>query len=130
MNVIFYNPLREEQTEVNRELIEHTALAVHTEVFADMEHLTERLRRPSGFLTIAVLYAPRTKDLEALLRIKELIQEVYGVLILPDRKENTISKGHLLRPRFLTYMDADQGDVGLVLTKMIETYSKRAGMVQ
>ncbi|MFZ7110713.1 MAG: hypothetical protein ACOWYE_03435 [Desulfatiglandales bacterium] len=130
MNVIFYNPLREEQTEVNRELIEHTALAVHTEVFADMKHLTERLRRPSGLLTIAVLYAPRTKDLEALLTIKELIQEVYGVLILPDRKENTISKGHLLRPRFLTYMDADQGDVGLVLTKMIETYSKRAGMVQ
>lgn len=130
MNVLFYNPLTDEQAEENRKLIENTALAVHTEVFANMEHLAKRLRRPCGLLTIAVLYAPRSQDLEALLTIKELIQEVYGLLILPDRKENTISKGHLLRPRFLTYMDADQGDVGLVLTKMIENYSKRAGAAQ
>ena len=42
------------------------------------------------------------------------------ILILPDREKGTISKGHLFRPRYLTYADGDFLDVAAVLAKMID----------
>ena len=35
------------------------------------------------------------------------------------REEDTVSKGHLLRPRYLTYADGDFEDVAAVLEKIL-----------
>ncbi len=125
MNVFFYIPVTDNRAEANRKIIDNAALAAHTEVFSNIEDLAGRLRRPLSDNSIAVLYVPRGKDLQALLLIKELLQEVYVLLMLPNRKESSISKGYILRPRFLTFVDDDLEDVGLVLTKMIECYGKK-----
>ena len=130
MHVFFYIPVIDKRSEANRKIVENAAHAAHTEVFSSIEDLAGGLRRVLFGDTITVLYAPRVKDFQALFSIKELLQEVYVLLMLPDRKESTISKGHILRPRFLTFVDADLVNVGLVLTKMIETYGKNAGAEQ
>ena len=41
------------------------------------------------------------------------------ILVLPDRRRETIRKGHKLFPRFLTFMDSDMELVGEVLKKML-----------
>jgi len=37
----------------------------------------------------------------------------------PDQEENTIAKGHSLRPRFVTYADSDFPDVVAALGKTL-----------
>lgn len=127
MNVLFYIPVMDKKGKRILAITGGTALEADTEICKTIESLSHCLRQPLCLTTFVVLYAPRSKDLQALLSIKELLQDVYVLLILPDRLERTISKGHLLRPRFLTYADANLGEVGLVLEKMIENYGKIAG---
>jgi hypothetical protein len=42
------------------------------------------------------------------------------IVILPDSNPDTVAKGHILRPRFLSYCDGDFQDVAAVLSRMIE----------
>ena len=127
VHVLFYMPVRDERAEAGLKMMEKASLAARTEIFSCIEDLSVWLRRLLSGITIAVLYAPGAEDFQTLLSIKELLQDVYVLLILPDRKASTLSRGHMLNPRFLTFVDADPSDVGLVLTKMIETYGHMSG---
>ncbi|MCD6199973.1 MAG: hypothetical protein J7K15_15635, partial [Deltaproteobacteria bacterium] len=51
--------------------------------------------------------------------VRDLIWDLRLILILPDREAGTIAKGHILRPRFLTYLDSDFTEVAAVLKKML-----------
>jgi len=59
-----------------------------------------------------------------MLGIRDLLAETKIILLLPDRKRATVSKGHNLYPRFLTYMDGDFSDVAAVLQKMVSINSR------
>jgi hypothetical protein len=65
--------------------------------------------------------AANKEDLLYLVANKELIWNLRVILILPDREEDTVTKGHLLRPRFLTYADGNFLDVATVLGKMLQS---------
>ncbi len=59
-------------------------------------------------------------DLAFILSQKKLISDYRLIMILPDSNEESVSKGHSLYPRFLTYRDGDFKDVAAVLEKMLE----------
>ena len=69
--------------------------------------------------TIAVLLAHSKKELQSLLSIRDLISDVRVIVVLPDRKDDTIKKGFRLYPRLVTYVDGDFVLVAAVLKKMI-----------
>ncbi len=89
------------------------------EFFQTIDHLSHKLRQPSGVQTITVLLAGTQKELSDILSIKDLLHDVRIILILPDRDKDTISKGHTLYPRFLADMDGDFSWVTAVLKKML-----------
>jgi hypothetical protein len=60
------------------------------------------------------------EDLQGLFSIRDLFDDIPMILILPDRKRDTISKGQKLYPRFATYMDGNFSDLALVLAKMLK----------
>ena len=64
--------------------------------------------------------AANKKQLSDLLLIKEELRNLKIILILPDSKSDTISGGHELYPRFVSYIDSDFKEVGAVLEKMIK----------
>jgi len=99
--------------------IEAVAPQGRTEVYRDMNSLTRRLHQPRGMLRIAVLFAGTRKDLDDILSIQDLLRDLRKIIVLPDSKENTIGKGHALRPRYLTYADSDFEDLRAVLMKML-----------
>ena len=68
---------------------------------------------------VAVLLAASTEELIDLLAIRDLLENLRIILIVPDRKKTTIAMGHTLRPRFLGYTDGNFKDVAAVLYKMI-----------
>jgi hypothetical protein len=98
-------------------------------IYTDMEGLMRRLRKPRGDLQIAVLLASTGQDLDGLLSIGHVLWDLRIILVLPDREAETISKGHSLRPRFLTFSDGNIEDIGAVLRKMLDvTDSERQSM--
>lgn len=89
------------------------------EFFQTIDLLTERLRKPRGDMNIAVLLSVNRADLLEILSIKDLFEDIRTILILPDRDDETIARGHRLRPRFITFMDSDFKDFAAVLRKML-----------
>jgi hypothetical protein len=90
------------------------------EEYSTLESLSNGLRRPLLGRAIAVLLAASREDLSGLLSISDLLHDILVILILPDREGDTISTGHKLYPRYLTYADVDFADVADVLGKMLE----------
>ncbi len=84
-----------------------------------IESLNRRLRKPVGHLNIAVMLTSNKKDLLDLLALRDLFWNLRIILIIPDRKPETIAMAHILRPRFLSYADGDFSDVAAVLEKML-----------
>lgn len=94
-------------------------IAPGMELFTTTQGLSNRLRHPSGEATIAVLIVKTGEDLIYLRQIRHLLQDVRIILILPDRKAETVAAGHTLQPRFLGYLDDDTEEIAAVLKKML-----------
>ena len=84
--------------------------------------LSARLCQPKHNLDAAVLFAATKDELDQLFSINDLIDDLRIVLVVPDRESDTILKGHILRPRFLTDVDSDFSDIAAVLKKMLATH--------
>ncbi len=89
-----------------------------TEIFSTISSLSSRLCQPKYDLDVAVFVAASKDEVEALLSINNLIDDLPVILVLPDQGCETVSKGHIFRPRFLTYLDSDFSDILAVLEKM------------
>ncbi|MGB8957933.1 MAG: hypothetical protein WCC00_02855 [Candidatus Aminicenantales bacterium] len=71
--------------------------------------------------SIAVLSASSQDELRQMQLLRGLLPEIYVVLVIPDRKKNTIQLAHLLLPRFLSRQSDDFEDLGQVLDKIYRT---------
>ena len=52
-----------------------------------------------------------------ILELSELLHDRRIILVLPDSEPETVSLGHILRPRFITYGDSDYMDVSAIMGK-------------
>ncbi|NVM21185.1 MAG: hypothetical protein HWN68_05340 [Desulfobacterales bacterium] len=114
------------ETERSAQLLQGMIEAIETQVpdvaeeaCRTIDSFAERLRTPANRPRIAVLITASREELSEILSIKDLIHNLRIILILPDRKSDTIAQGHTLRPRFLTYADSDFSEVAAVLDKML-----------
>jgi hypothetical protein len=92
------------------------------EIHQSVDSLSQRLKKKTFDVGIAVLLASSKKELSDLLSIRNQLTDQRIILILPDREKGTISQGHSLYPRFLSYADsADSNfkDFTEVLVKML-----------
>ena len=94
------------------------------EIYQTIDVLTRRLRKPRGDMDLAVLLAADRQDLLEMLAIRDLLDNMRTVLILPDKSDDTIAKGHNLKPRYVSFVDSDFGDIAAVLGKMLENRSE------
>lgn len=95
-------------------------IPTHTiEVYQNIETFAHRLRKPTNDQLLVVLLAVSRGDLLELLSIRDLLRDVRIILLLPDRDEETLAQGHILRPRFVSYADSDLADVRAVLDRML-----------
>jgi hypothetical protein len=92
-------------------------------------HSCEELRSLDSRLgytdTILVLLIADREALEEMLSMKDALWRRDLILILPDSEAATVSKGHSLRPRFVTYLDGVLGHVPMVLAKMADHRQRR-----
>ena len=89
------------------------------EIYRTMNKLMQRLRQPKNDLEIAILFAESDQTIEEIFAIRDYLDGLRIILILPNREADMISKARMLYPRFLDYVDSDFSDVCAVLEKMI-----------
>lgn len=119
MRLLLYNPVSEGFGEQLHRIIAELISLKDVEVYRSIETLSRRLRQRAYDLPIVVLHATRREDLSDILSIRDLLRDVRIILLLPDRDEETLAQGHILRPRFVSYADSDLTDVRAVLDRML-----------
>lgn len=118
-NIIVYSKARNGICTKLHEAVDSVYPRANVETFHSVTRLSERLHRPALNFPIVVLLAMNREDLENIIAIQDLLLDSRVVLILPDKKEDTMALGHSLRPRFVSYRDSSFKDVGAVLGKMV-----------
>jgi hypothetical protein len=117
--VILYARVMEGAGEKLFQFIQSMTPAQETEIYDSIDQFSQRLRQPRGELTVAVIIANSKEDLLNLLFIRNLLQNIRIILVLPDREEETIEKGHRLYPRFVSFLDGNLEEVAVVLNNVL-----------
>lgn len=89
------------------------------ECYPSIRDLALRLQKPLRGNILGVFLPTDSNDLLELFSLQFMLRNIRIILVLPDRKENTISIGHALKPRYLSYADCDFSDVAAVMAKML-----------
>jgi len=119
MNLFFYSTETGGTGGQLQRLVEALVPEEKVEVYRTIGSLSERLYLPRNSTSIAVLYARSKSELSDIVSLGHLFNDVRVILILLDRKDETIALGHRLRPRFLTFINSDLTRVSEVLRKML-----------
>jgi len=118
MVFIIYKPSADNSNKLQH-IIEPLVPKEQMENYTSIRDIKQRLQRPMKEEVVGIFMPSNEKDLSDLLSINHLVRDIRIILVLPDRNEKTISIGHSLRPRFLTYADGDLRDVAAVMIKMM-----------
>ena len=118
MKLLFYLNVMNGAGERLQRLIESLVPNEKIEVYHDVESLRLRLHRPKYDLDAAILVAGSGEELAGIVALRDLLRDLRIILILPNRESDTISMGHKVGPRYISYIDGDFKDVAAVLRKM------------
>jgi hypothetical protein len=120
--IIFFSTSCGEAEERLIRVIETVVSKDNMRIFRTVDSFSKRLRQPRKDADIAVLLASSKVELNYLnlISLRNLLWDMKTIVILPDSNPDAVAKGHILRPRFLSYCDGDFQDVAAVLSRMIE----------
>ena len=123
MGVLLYSTSKKGPGERLQSVIKAFVPKREIELLGTIQSLSRRLREPKDDKDIGILVAASRDELRELVSVSDLLEDLRIVLVLPDREEETIAKGHTLKPRFLSYADSNFIDVAAVLSKMLAATS-------
>ncbi|MCX7635859.1 MAG: hypothetical protein N2Z74_09000 [Syntrophales bacterium] len=90
------------------------------ENYQTMSALLKRLQQPLPDSMIFVLLLSDQEEISTLLEYGEYFHHHRLLLVLVDDDPTTVAQGYAMRPRYLTFVDADLIDISAVLGKMIQ----------
>jgi len=124
MEIIFFAPKNDEGNIQLNSLIDNFTIINGLEIYRTIDDLTNRLCNPHRESTIVVLFIINEMTFQELISIKEYLVNNKVILVLPDRRPETLTKAHTLRPRFISYSDTDTILISEVIDKMITAEPK------
>ncbi|MEW6672768.1 MAG: hypothetical protein AB1427_13770 [Thermodesulfobacteriota bacterium] len=68
----------------------------------------------------AILLASNTTELKRIITLGKLLTDTRVLLVLPDRRKETVAAGHRLRPRYISYADDGFEDVVAVVKQILK----------
>ena len=89
------------------------------EMYRSVEEFANRLLHLIDHDAIVIIQAGDRQELLRILSLRDLLQGIRVILLVPDREEETISLAHRLRPRFLANSESGFSDTMSVLRKML-----------
>lgn len=103
VQILFYttNP-SQFATEITCVLALSASCSCQLKCFYNYQELHEFIRTEPKNELIAILTALSDEELDQLVSDKQIFETITMVLILADEDDNTLRKGHALRPRFIS----------------------------
>jgi predicted glycosyltransferase involved in capsule biosynthesis len=98
------------------------------EVCQTIESFLKKIRKIGNNQTINVIAVNGHSTLDSLLNDDILIEEINKIVVLMDHDQDTVSKAHRLRPRYITSSHRGLSDLTAVLEKMVQ--NKKSGSSQ
>jgi hypothetical protein len=89
------------------------------EIYYTLDKFYQRLTQSGSSNAVTVLLIASRHELENIVQYADLLCDQKIILVLPDRAQDTLSMGHALYPRYISYTDSDLQDVTIVLRKLI-----------
>ena len=120
MKLIFYKKIGNDIAGQLIRMIRVTMEKDEVHVYRTIHERSLELCQLSNTPFILVIIAKDGEDLLNIQEMKGLFRDIRIIVILPDRKRETVKLGHELQPRFLTFIDADVSEVSRVLGKMLK----------
>ena len=117
-DLVFYAKNHEDIPRKLRDILEPLLFDERIEIYRSLASLKQRFCLPAERRVIAIIFATDKEDLMDIVSMKYFLSDVQVVLILPSRRKDIIALGHGLRPRFITYKDADFRELLSVIRKM------------
>jgi len=119
MQVLFYASRNDKDANRLEAAIHDAVPGRAIELFTRLDALRERFRFIVEPDSIAVLLASDIEELREMQMFRELLPEIYVILVIPDWQERTVKLAHLLLPRFLNQKTDSFTDLIKVLKKMV-----------
>jgi len=101
-------------------IIESVVSKTNIEIISNIDALSKALCQPRCSAAIAILFTSSGEDLLDILPLRDLMLDIKIILVLPNSDPDTVSKGHILRPRFMSDCHGNFQEVAAVLKRMIE----------
>ncbi|MCF8130383.1 MAG: hypothetical protein K9N10_17880 [Deltaproteobacteria bacterium] len=132
MMIIYFSDAKNEAARRLLKEIQAKFSGHQIEIMPTIKALWERFRQPLIELAILILAPQNRSQLKELIQMSDLINDHPILLVLPDRDLRTVSMGHKLYPRFVSYLDGDVLSLLAVLTRMVENVgnSERRRQIQ
>jgi hypothetical protein len=118
MQVLFYASRDDKDKNRLQAAIRAAIPGQEIELFTGLDVLRERFRSIIEPDSIAILLATDREELREMQVFRELLPEIYVILVIPDWQESTLKLAHLLLPRFLSHKEDCFVDIKQVLKKM------------
>jgi len=121
MQLLFY-ARKNDKDKKRLEAAIHEALpAQKIEIFSQLDVFRERFCTIVEPDSIAVLLIADIEELTHMQMFRQLLPEIYVVMVVPDWQKSTLKLAHLLLPRFLCQRKDSYKDLSRVLKKMART---------
>lgn len=120
MNVLFYAA---SENEAAFPIIKWALSVIPPEHFGICRSLGELetiLRQQSIRCRLAILHIYTVEEIERLILMKNLLEDIRIILIVPNVNKDTVQKGHQLYPRFMTDSNTDMNQLTAVIKKNLE----------
>ncbi len=121
MQLLFYSSKNDINENRLKAAIRAVAPGGTVEQFTSLAGLRDRLRTIVEPDSIMVLAAVDRSELLKMQAFRDMLTEIFIILVLPDRQKSTIRLAHLLRPRFISQLGDDFSDLNQIVSKMIST---------
>ena len=122
MKLLLYAP-NDKTGEQLRARIQNLMSNSSMESFGTIDSFIQRLRQPVHEFSLAVILAGSRSEFEKILEAGDLFESLRIIIILPDRKTDTISAALKLHPRYMGYVDGDFVDVSMVAGRILQRSS-------
>ncbi len=121
MQLLFYAKRNDESETRLDAAIRSVAPGGAIERFVSLDGFRDRLRSIVEPNSIMVLAAVDREELLEMQALRDMLTEIFVILVLPDRLESTVKLAYLLRPRFLSETKDDFTDLSQIVAKMISS---------
>lgn len=127
--VILYPSLHEASAARLERIVRMVAIREDIMIYRTIKALSKGLRQLHEDEYVVILNASCMDEFKDILSMRELLRDIKSILILPDNSQETVAKGHLLRPRFISDSQSNFHDVAAVLSRMLDNLNAGKGII-